>query len=139
MICSTEVRLLLCLQRSVLIHIWQLSAKDWNLGAKLSACKRFRSSCNIFDEPGCPCMAVIMQCLEYIIKHVDRHYYLFTCDLTCVTEILSVERVVDYFKSVTVLEQFLKEPAFKVYIVRWEVTVADDVDYLLNVEVLKWS
>ena len=74
-----------------------------------------------------------MNRLEYVINYVVRHTDLLTCDFTCVIEVLSVENVVDYFKTAwTVYEKIW----FQVDEVRKEFAVAEDLDPPVDVWIL---
>ena len=74
---------------------------------------------------------VIMPCPDYVNDNVVWRDDLPARNFPCVINVLSIEDVVLYFESVTVLEQFSKESAFKVNVIRREPTVAADVMWII--------
>ena len=76
--------------------------------------KFVRSSCEILDEPGCPCRGYSSSVVIMLAIVLVR-----TTSCLWVDVASSVQYVIDYLKSTFVLMQFLEEPNGKVNLV-WE-------------------
>ena len=90
-----------------------------------SGVETFRGSCNIFDDPGCPCVGLLCSVLimsSTVIQGDD----MLICNFNCLIEALSGEVVVVDFDSTTVHEHFLEKFTFKFKVVRREFPVAVD-------------
>ena len=72
---------------------------------------------------------------EYIISNAVLDSCAFILDFPCVLQSLLVEGVVNYLKSITVLQWFLEKCTFEVDLSRKEKNVWDDMDHLLHLDV----